>query len=325
MNSTEWTVALTAVGQACRLTRYVQERIPQVESMAKEDRSPVTVADYAVQAVVAYVLAQAFSDDLLMAEEEAATLRRNEPLWAQVQQVVQQVLPELSPARLLDVIDRGGHGGGASSRFWVLDPVDGTKGFLRREQFAIALALIENGRPVLGVLGCPQLPLGGVGSDTPRGVLLAAADGRPPVAVGLTDGVERPLAVSTQVDPRRLVFCESVESAHSSHDSATRVAAELGVQAPSLRVDSQVKYGLVARGEADVYLRLPTRADYAEKVWDHAAGCLIVQAAGGQVTDVHGAELDFTHGRRLEHNEGVVATNGHLHEAVLAAVERVRK
>ena len=60
----------------------------------------------------------------------------------------------------------------------------------------------------------------------------------------------------------------------------------LGINAPPVRIDSQAKYALVARGEADIYLRLPTRADYREKIWDHAAGALIVAEAGGVVTDI---------------------------------------
>jgi hypothetical protein len=63
-------------------------------------------------------------------------------------------------------------------------------------------------------------------------------------------------------------------------------------------------------GDASIYLRLPTRADYREKIWDHAAGMFVVEQAGGRVTDVTGAPLDFRHGRRLETNRGVIATDG---------------
>jgi len=87
-----------------------------------------------------------------------------------------------------------------------------------------------------------------------------------------------------------------------------------------VRVDSQAKYALLARGEASIYLRLPTRKDYREKIWDHAAGMLIVQEAGGTVTDVDGKPLDFTAGRTLERNRGVIATGGKIHRAVVDAV-----
>jgi 3'(2'), 5'-bisphosphate nucleotidase len=118
-------------------------------------------------------------------------------------------------------------------------------------------------------------------------------------------------------------FCESVEAAHSHQGEAARVAALLGITAAPLRMDSQAKYGVVARGEASIYLRLPRRAAYRERIWDHAAGSLLVREAGGEVTDAYGRPLDFTCGRTLERNEGIVATNGRLHRDVLAAVRRV--
>jgi 3'(2'), 5'-bisphosphate nucleotidase len=77
---------------------------------------------------------------------------------------------------------------------------------------------------------------------------------------------------------------------------------------------------VLARGEAEVYLRMPTSADYRENVWDHAAGAIVIEEAGGRVSDVDGRALDFTAGRKLLRNRGIVATNGRLHEAVLAAI-----
>ena len=117
--------------------------------------------------------------------------------------------------------------------------------------------------------------------------------------------------------------CESVESGHSNHDDSARITELLGIAAEPYRIDSQCKYAAVARGDASIYLRLPTRADYREKIWDHAAGKFVVEQAGGRVTDVTGAPLDFSHGRRLEHNLGVIATDGRFHDEVVAAVQNV--
>ena len=60
---------------------------------------------------------------------------------------------------------------------------------------------------------------------------------------------------------------------------------------------------------------------YREKVWDHAAGYLIVTEAGGRMTDVFGQDLDWTAGSRLQNNRGILVTNGYLHEKVLAALK----
>ena len=77
----------------------------------------------------------------------------------------------------------------------------------------------------------------------------------------------------------------------------------------------------VARGDASIYMRLPTRNDYREKIWDHAAGTILVEEAGGCVTDINGAALQYTHGRELRANRGVLATNGQIHDAVLDAIQ----
>jgi 3'(2'), 5'-bisphosphate nucleotidase len=118
-------------------------------------------------------------------------------------------------------------------------------------------------------------------------------------------------------------FCESVESGHSDQDSSAKIASLLGITAEPYRIDSQCKYAAVARGDASIYLRLPTRADYREKIWDHAAGKFVVEQAGGVITDVTGAPLDFSRGTTLAANSGVVATDGRFHAQVLDAVARI--
>jgi 3'(2'), 5'-bisphosphate nucleotidase len=131
-----------------------------------------------------------------------------------------------------------------------------------------------------------------------------------------------PIHVSDLTRTAAARFCESVESGHSDQDQSAQIAAALEITEEPVRVDSQAKYAIVARGEAQIYLRLPTRKDYREKIWDHAAGMIVVEEAGGRVTDVKGFDLDFGHGRQLENNRGVVATNGPIHDAVLEAVSR---
>ena len=70
---------------------------------------------------------------------------------------------------------------------------------------------------------------------------------------------------------------------------------------------------------------MPTRPDYREKIWDHAAGSVIVECAGGRVSDAEGRDLDFRHGRSLEENRGIVATCGSIHQEVLDAVRAARR
>ncbi len=313
-------IAVEAVRKASRLCQVVQRRLVAGTTLTKGDRSPVTVADFGAQAVVCHLLAQRFPDDPMVGEEDADALRQpgNAALKDKVVDAVAAILPDLGAAGTLDAIDRGTYTGGSSGRHWTLDPIDGTKGFLRLDQYAVALALIEDGEVVLGVLGCPNLP-----HAAGTGCLFVAVRGEGAFSRSLDDDTETRISVNPTTDPADARFCESVEKAHTSQSDSARVAALLGITAPPHRIDSQCKYAAVARGDADIYLRLPTRPGYVEKIWDHAAGWSVIVEAGGTVTDIYGKPLDFSIGRGLERNKGVIVTNGRFHGKVLAAVATV--
>ncbi|HON67421.1 MAG TPA: 3'(2'),5'-bisphosphate nucleotidase [Phycisphaerae bacterium] len=317
-------VAVQAVLRASELCQAVRAALVTADTMAKKDKSPVTVADFGAQAIISHDLATAFPNDPLVGEEHAADLEGPDAaeLRDRVVRSVQAVAPELTESTILRAISRGTHPGGAKGRHWCVDPIDGTKGFLRGEQYAVALALIEDGVPVLGVLGCPNLPADPRRPDSPAGCLFIAVRGQGAHVRPLRDAHELPVRVDDITEPAKAVFCESVESGHSAHDDSAAVARLLGVTRPPYRIDSQCKYAAVARGDASIYLRLPTRAGYEEKIWDHAAGWMVIREAGGQVSDITGKPLDFSIGRTLRDNRGVVATNGHIHDLVIEAVRR---
>jgi 3'(2'), 5'-bisphosphate nucleotidase len=317
--------ATAAVRAAARACVAVQDRLVSPETIQKKDKSPVTVADFASQAIVCAILEQALPDDRVVGEEDAKELRQDDQ--AAVRQVITEQVQavvgrEVSEEEVLRWIDRGG-AEASGERYWTLDPVDGTKGFLRRDQYAIALALIENGEVVLGVLGCPKLPT--ADGNTP-GALFTGLRGAGSFVVSLWDESDEtftPISVSQVTSPGEARFCESVESGHSNQAQSAQIAETLGITAEPFRIDSQCKYGAVARGDASIYLRMPTRADYQEKIWDHAAGMIVVEEAGGRVTDIDGKPLDFTHGRTLAQNRGIIATCGAIHDDVVNAVGRV--
>jgi len=90
-------------------------------------------------------------------------------------------------------------------------------------------------------------------------------------------------------------------------------------------MDSQAKYAILAAGKGDLLLRLlsPSQPNYREKIWDQAAGSIIIEEAGGKVTDLHGHRLDFTTGRSLSNNRGILASNSLLHPSALAALRQI--
>ena len=173
---------------------------------------------------------------------------------------------------------------------------------------------------MLGVLGCPNLERadGRTGSlfvaergggawelaldgDATRDPRLGRADHRP------VAGALRRVAGGGPLGPGR---------------GRTRSPRGWASATPPLRLDSQAKYGLVARGDASIYLRIP-RGGYVENVWDHAAGAIVVTEAGGIVSDIDGLPLDLTTGRRLTRNRGIIAAPAAIHGAVVAAARAV--
>ena len=323
--ATELEAAVVAVRDAATVCESVQSNLVSAATLEKKDRSPVTVADFASQALVCSSLALSSKIASIVGEENAAELREagaEETLNKVVEHVRNVRGTDISPDQALDWIDLGGFDpDGSIERYWTLDPIDGTKGFLRGEQYAIALGLIERGRVVLGVLGCPNLP----GPNGQPGCLLSAIRGQGaeirPLSGSGREGAAA-IRVSDVTSTAAARFCESVESGHSDQGQSAQIAAALEITEDPVRVDSQAKYAIVAQGQAQIYLRLPTSKEYREKIWDHAAGMIVVEEAGGRVTDVRGHPLDFGHGRMLENNAGIIATNGPIHDAVLATVSR---
>ena len=152
-----------------------------------------------------------------------------------------------------------------------MDPIDGTKGFLRGGQYAVCLALLIEGKVELGVIACPNLPVDPSKPDGPRGVVFGAIKGqgafqRP---ISETNGPLSKISMNsiTKESIAQASFCESVESGHSSQGDSANIAKELNITKEPVRMDSQAKYCSISRGDGDIYLRLPVSASYEEKIW----------------------------------------------------------
>jgi 3'(2'), 5'-bisphosphate nucleotidase len=342
--------AIVAVLAAMKATEAVR-RSSVVASLAKEDASPVTVADFASQAVVATILARvlsaidpsAASIDIL--GEESDTMLRDPSQRAILDEVVAAARaadPSLDAAAVLDAL-AAPRADPSRSDCWTLDPVDGTKGFLRGGQYAICLAWIEAGRPVVGAMACPRLSLDVDDPSAPvlGGVVAAAAKGAGAWWAGadaleLDDGTVAssgagPLLAQMErlqtppwtrdgagggLRPIRLAL--SFEKAHGDASAAEVLAARCGPLAEPLRLDSASKYVLVAHGRADVYLRIP-HGTRKEQAWDHAAGVVIAEEAGCCAIDLDGRPLDFGRGATLSANRGIIVAPEPLARALVAA------
>ncbi len=326
--------AIPAVADACRVCRVVQANMGQLRAITKADDSPVTVADFGAQAVVVKRLAERLTkgrlgDVILVGEETSAYLRNpeHEAQMAATLAAVGEVWPGAGEDEVLEAIDAGAadthHAG-----FWTLDPIDGTKGFLRGEQYAVALAYIERGEPVVGVLGCPSLardlslPLN---RPDRHGSMYFAMRGQGTYEIPADQPHVHPVKVvrTERADGEPIRLCASVEASHTNLAATDKVMSEVGGRHELVQIDSQCKYAVVARGQADAYMRLPTSKGYVEWIWDHAAGALVAAEAGCAVTDAAGKQLDFSRGKKLTENRGILCAPARVHGLVQGAIERV--
>lgn len=330
----ELKLAELAVKRASKLTSLVFQNLVAGSTVTKEDKSPVTVADFGAQAIINAVIHQAFPEIPIVGEEDADALRQDksvsDKVWALVSEVLSkeedtQVGSIASQDELHKTIDLGNYGGGSTGLMWALDPIDGTKGFLRGGQYAVCLGLIKDAKVVLGVIGCPNLPVEPSDSSGKKGILFSAVTGCGAFSQPL-DGSDEPKRISMNKlsNTTTATFCESVESGHSAHDINSEIAKRLGITKGSVRMDSQAKYCSIARGNGDIYLRLPVSEIYEEKIWDHAAGNVLIAETGGKVSDMYGEPLDFGKGRTLK-SKGVIACEAGLFDRVITAVKEVSK
>lgn len=193
---------------------------------------------------------------------------------------------------------------------------------MRGGQYAVCVGLLIDGQVTVGAIACPNLPLDPAQPDGERGVAFVAVKGQGAFQRAIGSAQETPIKMRDVASLAEASFCESVESGHSDQSTNARIASLLGITRPSVRMDSQAKYCSVARGDGDVYLRLPVSATYEEKIWDHSSGSLLVQEAGGTVSDMHGKPLDFAAGRTLKNNKGVIVAHRQHHAAVIDAVKQ---
>ncbi len=321
--------ALATVRTASQLVAHVQREMVG-GALTKDDSSPVTIADFAAQAFVGRALDERFPHDPLVGEEDSRTLRADDQreTLKRVTFFISQYTPDATPDTVCRWIDRGS--AESAPRYWTVDPIDGTKGFLRGDQYAVALALVENGVVQLGVLGCPNLNieflLGGIGPMAAGpGALVVAVRGQGCWAASLAGEDFARLHVSGRSDPAQARLLRSQEDAHTNTGKIGQLVTMLNVQAEPLGLDSQAKYALLAAGRGDLLVRLISSKapDYKEKIWDQGAGSIVVEEAGGRITDLHGQPLDFTQGRTLARNRGVLASNGQLHTAALEALAAI--
>lgn len=330
----ELTVAFEALQGAAQLSQSLVAS-DDTGVVEKEDLSPVTVADFAIQALLTAAVKHAFPGDRCVGEEDASSLRASETLLERVWGLVRHVRPGPLPAsreQMCDLIDEAAAispGGQLSGRTWVFDPIDGTKTYLRGELYAINVALLVDGGQALGAVGCPNLPLDARDPVRNRDVD-PAGQGCIVFAVKGHGAYVRPrrlphLAASPRRDGSdaiRLVGC--VGLLDSGLDGVHEAVAErLGATSPGCDLVPWVlRWAFLALGLANATVWVYRRRDRFAKAWDHAGAMLLFEETGGKITDVHGKPINLAAGRTMTANVGFVAAPEALQGRVLDAVHQ---
>lgn len=352
--------AVDVVHRACHLCLDVKSSLFSTDGkvLEKNDQTPVTVADFGVQALISLELNKLFPNIPLVAEEDSAFLRpRNlaDTVLNAVTAKASSTCKPLTQDDVLEAIDRGGGDafvyGSRPATYWVLDPIDGTRGFLKASKalYVVGLALVVEGEVVIGVMGCPNWQED-LSEKSPTkikehtddlsgsGTIMIAHIGCGTWTKWLNSMPNLPdVWTRCFVDGSDLVhkarFCipdsQTWDSLPlSSLFDATNDADDVGNNQILLLATccgSLCKYLMVASGRASVFI-LRAKEKTIIKAWDHAVGMICIHEAGGKVTDWKGSEIDLAAdqvGRRIIFpTGGVLVTNGNLHHKILQIISQ---
>nr|XP_043624200.1 putative PAP-specific phosphatase, mitochondrial [Erigeron canadensis] len=350
--SNELRAAVDAVDRACRLCVDVKRSLFTSDGkiLEKIDQTPVTIADFGVQALISLELGKQFPSIPLVAEEDSAFLRSNNLIESVVKVVTEKVSSgdkALTQDDVLEAIDRGGTFGPNPATYWVLDPIDGTRGFVKGNEalYVVGLSLVVEGQIVLGVMGCPDWRADESNNLTSKvknyekdifgsGIIMVAHIGCGTWSKGLSELQKSnwyrcSVDGYTEVHDGRFCISESqtwdslpLSSLFGSTTNADNIKDNEVLLLPTC-CGSLCKYLMVASGRASVFIQR-ARAERVIKVWDHAVGVICVQEAGGKVTDWNGDQLDLAadqdERKALFPPGGILVSNCNLHKEILEII-----
>jgi 3'(2'), 5'-bisphosphate nucleotidase len=323
----ELPIILEALAAAGALTRAAQRALASGNIVTKGDGSIVTIADYAAQALITHLMRRGgVPVPAMISEESAAALAAERGLLDDVVALLRaQGWPDATgPAALAAIDFAAAPTDAAPESYYTIDPIDGTKGFAAGRQFAVCFARIDSGRCTLAALACPNLSASAADPTemlAERGTLFASTDTSSVLTAPIDDPAAlAPIAPRNPGDVANPIITFSVEPSEARVKNFDALAAALG-GARRTPADSQAKYAMVARGQADAYFRPPRNT--REKVWDHAAGCLLLERAGCGVTNLNGHPIVWS-SPSLPPHTGILGAPPALHARILAAIAPLR-
>ncbi|BAE80939.1 sulfite synthesis/inositol-1-monophosphatase [Chlamydia felis Fe/C-56] len=290
------------------LIRY-RQRLPLVPFWTKPDGSFVTPADYAVQYCLQKKLSTTFphipfiGEEVLYADDDSHKINK-------ILEFIHKLDPKVTPRDLLETLTPNQE---TSSLYWLVDPIDGTSGFIKNRFFATAVSLIYEDKPILAVMACPS-------TDPYKFKIYSAAKNHGTCVFGSAIASRHYLKPGAKLTGK---FCEASLAARNQQHHATRLLSLcLPGQPQAYRADSQYKYAMVAEGSVDFFIRYPFAISQT-KAWDHAPGAFLVEESGGIVSDILGNPLNYRREDFLLENHPIILASGNeeIHKITLETLQ----
>lgn len=306
-------LAADIMHDATNLARSARRGLPSDAIVEKPDGSVVTAVDVALQVFILSELERVFGRIPVIAEEDALSIGGKPGAESCCRALLREWGFEGGESEIARLVSSGGFDGRARDMedVWVLDPIDGTKGFVEHAHWCPCLALLRRGDPIFASNGYPTLA---------GGVILSAVAGEGCWSYPLDAGDEGE-PTERRVDQTPLGRADvvrvvaPVRSTERQQASRRAVVASTGHPCALVPADSQAKYGLVILGEAEVaYSRWG--ASQGSYLWDHAGAVVLAREAGAWIGDVDGGAIDCGAGRRLLRNNAVICAARGLGPAV---------
>lgn len=291
----EISLAVNLVRKASEITEWFKNK--GVETYLKKDRSPATVADYSSQIYILNRLREEFPEDQVIAEESETGLIDDHSC-----NQINECFTQLDIANITDFKNLLNYRGQRSSRQWTIDPIDGTKGFMKGLKYAIGIGLMVNSDTKICVISVPEYKKNGL-------AIFVAEQGQGAKASYEGKDFET-IHVSDQNNLKKARLCQSL---HYDLPWVTQFADKLGIE-KRIKMDSMAKFCLVADGSYDLYLK-PIMG-FRAFTWDYGPGDLLVREAGGKVTDLDEERLTFEGEKCILKAPGIITSNGALHDEV---------
>ncbi len=289
--------------KALQITEWFKDQ--NFKSYLKQDKSPVTLADYASQIYIISKLRKYFPDDSIIAEEKYI-----DTFDPDAEKLIKKCFKSLNIDLNLDFKDIINYSGVVSDYQWTIDPIDGTLGYQQGLSYAIGIGYMKSSDLLFSAIGVPHY------NELGNAFFIAEKGCGAKISYG--DKRFNSISVSKKDNLQQARICISL---HYNKPWVFDFVKEAGIT-NSLQIDSMLKFCMIADGSADLYIK-PMNMHNSFS-WDYLPGTLLVKEAGGKVSDFNKKDVEFVYERCVITSPGIISSNGLLHNNALNLLKQIK-